>query len=1009
MKCPKLLPLLFGAVLFTTLLNAQSYKAVLTGRGEVPPIVTTAHGVISAELKADTLIVSGSFTGLTGDLAVNIAGGAHIHMAYAGRNGGVIFPLNIDVDSTLRNGVFSADSNRFVLSAGQMAALHERALYVNVHSLPHASGELRGQLVPDVNASYATVMFGSYENGLVLSGGQGALVLDLEEDTLTVSGSVNGLSTPVNVNIGGGMHLHGALTGQNGGIQMGLTLDLDTTGMNGIVSAAKNVFTLTAEQKVALEGRRLYANVHTMKYGPGELRGQVTPVADAVFRAHLSGMNEVPFVATKAAGMVIAEFNTDSSIVVSGSFDGISSGIATQIAGGAHIHIGVAGRNGGIQFPIDLTLNGDSTGAEIEPQIFVLNAAQFDALMSRGLYVNVHSNSVNSGEIRGQLLPESQMTFNANLSSVTSIPAVRSSAAGLIKAELTGNMLTLTGSFSGLLTDVDTSIAGGAHIHIAAAGSTGPVIFPLNLRFNGDLSNAILSQNRFMLDDDQLKAVIARGLYVNVHTTGVQSGEIRGQLLPDASTYFFASLAGSNETNPVKTTAFGQLVLEVHRGGQITASGSFNNLSSELATNIAGGVHIHTGLLGQNGPVLIPIASETSVDLRSGVFNSEDNVFQVSLGLIDTLYSTGHYVNLHSSVHASGELRGQLLPAANAHFSAVLRSANEVQPIASNAHGSVNAILSGNQLRVTGSFADLDGDFASNIAGGSHIHGGFVGTNAGIAVGLKTMIAGDLKSGIFRADTTYEVTQPMVRALLSGGMYVNVHSTLYTSGELRGQILSSFNAFPNATSEITSPTPGGTITVNSASQEPLVVTWSPSSDADSLAYIIEVAGDPTFNLVLVELNVGGELSFSALTLGFVDTLLAGLGIPFGFPVPVYARITASDGSLQSTGEGSQFNVVRAMPSAVTDLPEGWEFSAYPTLTQRAVTIALEAPRSETGKFSVALISPTGQRMHAQALEGFGSSSFGTSVDISSLSPGVWVVGLFEDGQMISQKRIIVVR
>jgi hypothetical protein len=189
----------------------------------------------------------------------------------------------------------------------------------------------------------------------------------------------------------------------------------------------------------------------------------------------------------------------------------------------------------------------------------------------------------------------------------------------------------------------------------------------------------------------------------------------------------------------------------------------------------------------------------------------------------------------------------------------------------------------------------------------------------------------------------------------------------------------------------------------------LVVTWSPSSDADSLAYIIEVAGDPTFNLVLVELNVGGELSFSALTLGFVDTLLAGLGIPFGFPVPVYARITASDGSLQSTGEGSQFNVVRAMPSAVTDLPEGWEFSAYPTLTQRAVTIALEAPRSETGKFSVALISPTGQRMHAQALEGFGSSSFGTSVDISSLSPGVWVVGLFEDGQMISQKRIIVVR
>jgi hypothetical protein len=312
-------------------------------------------------------------------------------------------------------------------------------------------------------------------------------------------------------------------------------------------------------------------------------------------------------------------------------------------------------------------------------------------------------------------------------------------------------------------------------------------------------------------------------------------------------------------------------------------------------------------------------------------------------------------------------------------------------------------------LRVTGAFADLEGDFASDIAGGSHIHGGFVGTNAGIAVGLKTNLAGDLRSGSFRADTAYEVTSDMVRALIAGGMYVNVHSTLHTGGELRGQILSSYNAFPDASSEITSPPSGGTIAVNSASLDPLVVTWSPSSDSDSLAYIIEVAGDPAFTLVLVELNVGGQLSYSALTLGFLDTLLAGLGVPIGLPVPVYARITASDGSLQSTGDGSNFNLVREMPSTVRELPDGWTFSVYPTLTQGRVQIDLEAPESDANKFSVALISSTGQRLETKHIERAGSGLFATSIDLSNLTSGICVIGLFEDGQLIAQKKVIVVR
>ena len=991
-------------------LNAQNYRAMLTGRGEVPPILTAAYGEVMAELVEDTLTLSGYFRDLTGEFAHNVAGGSHIHTNYAGRNGGIAHGLNATVDAALKNGTWEADSNRIVLTAEQKAMLAERALYVNVHSSFSTSGEIRGQLIPAADTYYMSTMVGAYENPAVLTSARGALVLDVVGDTLTVSGTFNALSSPLNVAAAGGMHLHTGIAGQNGGISIGLVVTADTTGMNGIVRAADNRFTLTMEQKEALAARRMYANTHSTNFGGGELRGQVTGVSLALFRAHLSGMNENPFIPTRAGGLVIAELGIDSTLLVSGSFAGIASGVATDVAGGSHIHLGVAGSNGGIQFPLNSDLNMTATDGtfSVDSNAFKLSENDLDDLMNRSLYVNVHSNTVRSGEIRGQLLPESQIAFNANISSVTSIPPVRSAASGLVKGELNGNQLVLTGSFAGLGSDVDTTIAGGAHVHIGPAGSTGPVIFPLNMRFTGaDLTAAVFGENRLMLTDEQVIALLARGLYINVHTLRYPAGEVRGQLLPEAHTYFFASLAGSNESTPVSSGAIGQVILEYQRMGSSSVSGSFRDLTGDLAVNIAGGAHIHGGLNGQNGPVLIPIAPEPSLDLRSGLFLAADHTFPLSAGMTDTLFTLGLYANVHSTFVPSGELRGQLLPAANAHLNAVLRPMNEVQPLGTSAHGSASAILSGNFLRVSGSFADLAGDFAANVAGGSHIHSQRAGFNGGISVPLATQVAGDLKSGIFRADTAYMLSEEMIQNLLSGGMYVNVHTSMHTSGELRGQLLSNFNAFPNPTSEITQPVPNTTVTVNSASQETLMIAWTASSDQDSLAYIIQVTPDPTFNLIPIQFNTANQREFNSLTLAFIDTLLANFGIPIGFPLSVNARIIASDGSLQSIGQVYSFTLLREPPSAVRDLPEGWSFSVYPTLAQNTVNVEISSPGSAAG-LQVVLYSADG----LQYLEKFtsaGTDNYNTTLDISDCAPGMWIVGLLNEGHLIGQHKILVMK
>jgi hypothetical protein len=71
-----------------------------------------------------------------------------------------------------------------------------------------------------------------------------------------------------------------------------------------------------------------------------------------------------------------------------------------------------------------------------------------------------------------------------------------------------------------------TGMAGTmAHIHMAAAGKNGPPI--VALAKEGDTYKVPAGAK---LDADQMKALKAGELYVNVHSTAHGGGEIRGQL-----------------------------------------------------------------------------------------------------------------------------------------------------------------------------------------------------------------------------------------------------------------------------------------------------------------------------------------------------------------------------------------------------------------------------------------------------------------------------------------------
>ncbi|MEL6943261.1 MAG: CHRD domain-containing protein, partial [Bacteroidota bacterium] len=619
----------------------------------------------------------------------------------------------------------------------------------------------------------------------------------------------------------------------------------------------------------------------------------------------------VPAVTTTAGGMVLTEVMEENSIQVSGSFNNLEGDLATELAGGAHLHAGVAGTNGGIAVLLVPETEDQRTGTFLAASNrFELESDVITQLLNREIYVNVHSQASIPGELRGQLLPESAINFSGFLSSIFEVPEAASRATGAVKAELQGNRLVVSGSFSALSSPVATQILGGAHLHLGYAGQTGSVQFELVTDFNEDLSAGTFyaSNNTFELTEEQVQQVRARQFYINIHSQNIPSGELRTQLLFEANSYFVAPLSGASENAPINTDASGMVIVEVNEGNA-TATGSFAGLSGDLAIEILGGVHFHEGFAGANGGVKELLNTSLNEDNRSGVFVASENTFALSTGLLDTIRQRMIYVNLHSGAVPSGELRGQLLPLATSYFTTTLSGINENSPLSTTANGALKLELAGNQLTVTGRFDDLQGTFASDIAGGAHLHLGQVSELGGLEVLLNTSVDDDQLGGTYlAADNTFTLTEEQLDALFEAKLYANIHSAFALSGELRGQILPEINRFPQGELNIISPADGAIILLDRNEEPSFTVTWEAASDRDPIAYIWQLSTDREFNNILFQTYTTNAF-FSTESVA-VDELLANAGVAEGVSTRLYHRAIATDGALQTQGPTSLVRVRR---------------------------------------------------------------------------------------------------
>lgn len=162
------------------------------------------------------------------------------------------------------------------------------------------------------------------------------------------------------------------------------------------------------------------------------------------------------------------------------------------------------------------------------------------------------------------------------------------------------------------------------------------------------------------------------------------------------------------------------------------------------------------------------------------------------------------YINIHTTAVGSGEIRGQLFESNGVHyFSQLPVSSDQVNPpIKSPATGTFTGRYyeSSMELIFTVDFDDLTG--TTTLA---HFHGPAVAdSNAGVRLGLGDFPTG-IDSGSFSDTVTLDKTQET--ELLAEMWYLNIHTTTFGGGELRGQLyetmivpveLTSFSASVNA-------------------------------------------------------------------------------------------------------------------------------------------------------------------------------------------------------------------
>lgn len=235
-------------------------------------------------------------------------------------------------------------------------------------------------------------------------------------------------------------------------------------------------------------------------------------------------------------------------------------------------------------------------------------------------------------------------TIDVAVSAAEVFPRTDSGATGA--GQLTFNLVTgaVTGGVT--LTGITATLA---HIHHGIAGTNGPVI--VDFVRSGTDPNRWDAEAGGTLTADQVSALLAGQLYVNVHTAAFPNGEIRGQIRPQGIVVAVAGMDGSSVVPPVSTTAAGFAAMTVDEAAN-TATVHMQTTGVDDATE----AHVHNAAAGENATApLFSLMKDPAAPTHWLL--EEQSVTEADR---EALVADQLYVDVHTPAALAGALRGQL-------------------------------------------------------------------------------------------------------------------------------------------------------------------------------------------------------------------------------------------------------------------------------------------------------------------------------------------------------------
>ena len=473
-----------------------------------------------------------------------------------------------------------------------------------------------------------------------------------------------------------------------------------------------------------------------------------------LFTARLNGANEKPnAVVTQAKGLVTAvvEGNT---VTINAVFDSLSGPVT-----GCHLHKGVASGTGGTFTNFLTNIRGNRLYVKT-----TLTNAQIGDMMEDSVYFNVHTAANTGGEIRGQMVFETDYLFDAFASGSQEVPAVTTTASAIGTFNIsrflfaTGNKIDYKVTANGLSGPIT-----GAHLHYGGFGTNGGVAYPLTV--NGNTLTGSLTVPFSFVDS------IYRGLiYMNIHTAANPGGEIRGQIFYEGDGIGFdATLDGAQEVPVNASTAKGTMYANIRS--------TLDTLDyAVLVTGITpNNAHFHKGAVGVNGGVIVALAP-----VGASFPNLYAGKVPMTPALIDAFTKDSMYVNIHSAAFSGGEIRGQVASLLRTSLVANLCGGQETPAVNTTASGAGFMSISRDRSLL---FLDAVTNGLSSNASGAHIHRGEKGVAGPVIISLAPILSGNATRGFSDVTNIPARVDSMIRGLT----YFNFHTAANPNGEIRGQ------------------------------------------------------------------------------------------------------------------------------------------------------------------------------------------------------------------------------